>query len=168
MGFPKERYQAGQVLLPINQYQAQDLTGAAATVVGTFVIPRWWGGAVVKAMGFHAAAAGGAQVTAGTMGLYINAAICQTGDATPANLVAASVASHAIYSCVEQSLDKAPGAPDATAPSTIVPAPIYPKIAPGDTVQLKIVTQGSGSDQTVFPYLIISQDTESVLAEVHP
>lgn len=150
MGFPKERYQALQILRPINTITAGSLKDAAGTSLGIFTIPDGWGGAKVKAMGFHHAAAGGAQTTAGTMKLQKDGS--DVVNASSVAFTAASVASHAAWSAVETELNQAASATPSNAPS-------YPSVTPGQKLELLVATQGVGAgDQTIHPYLLVSQD----------
>lgn len=153
MGFPKERYQALQILNPVNTISAEDLKGAAASSLGLFVIPAGWGGARIKAIGMAMAAAGGAQTTAGKAKLQIDGV--DVLDATGGAFKIASVASHAAWSVVEAELNQsAAGDPKL--------APTYPKVVAGQKVELIVDTQGVGAgDQTARFYLLVSQDAGS-------
>lgn len=147
--FSHERYQRllqTQGLIPA----VGNLKDAAATVILEWLVPAGIGSITIKAMGGFMQAAGGAQTTAGTAGLYINGTIWKDEDDT--NIVISSVASHLDNSGIETSLNATLTA------SELESAPDYPVAVAGDLVQMKVVTQGVGAgDQTLIPYLLYSE-----------
>lgn len=144
-GHSLERYQAPQLLRPANTVSAVDLKGSADASLAKFFIPSQWGTAEIIAMGFNAAAAGGAQTTAGTMVMEIGGTDVEDADGN--DFVCASVASHAAAACVETELNSTTN--NLTAP------PSYPTATKDQLIELKVGTQGAGAgDQTVFPYII--------------
>lgn len=148
-GHGLERYQALHVLRPYNSVTVVDLTAAAATSAGKFHIPKAWGTVYVVAIGMHMAAAGGAQTTAGTLGLYIGGSA--VNDDAAAQFVAASVASHAAESTVETELDQ-----NATNVTNLAGSKSYPQLTSEQLAELKVITQGVGAgDQTCWPYLLV-------------
>ena len=147
-GHALERYQMPQVLRPVNTITAGDLTDAANTSLGIFTIPASWGKVNLLAIGFHPAAAGGAQTTAGTIRLQV--AGVDVDDAAGAAFTAASVVSHVAYDPVETDLNAT------TSALELSQQPNYPQADSDDKLELLVETQGVGAgDQTVYPYLIV-------------
>lgn len=147
-GHSLERYQMPMVLRPVNTVSAGNLKSAADTSLGLFTVPATWGKVNILAMGFHGAAAGGAQTTAGTMRLQV--AGVDVDDAAGNPFVAASVASHLAFDVVEESLNRT------TSLTELSQEPNYPTATSDDKIELLVATQGAGAgDQTVYPYLIV-------------
>lgn len=133
------------VVRPMNSISAGDLKAAAGTSLGLYALPDYFGQCLVLGIGFTFAAAGGAETTHGLMEVEI------AGDdieVTSATLTCASVASHTIHDCVEESCNNSSG--------TLEEAPEFPVITGGTLLEWKVNTQGVGAgDQTVFPYAIL-------------
>jgi len=147
-GHALERYQMPQILRPVNSITAADLTDAADTSMGIFTIPACWGTVNILAMGFHPAATGGAQTTAGTMRLEVGAV--EVDDAAGNAFVAASVVSHVAYDPVEVDLNQT------TSATELSQGPVLPQASSDDKIELLVETQGVGAgDQTIYPYLIV-------------
>lgn len=147
-GHALERYQMPTVLRPINTITAGDLTDAAGTSLGLFTVPQSWGKVDILAMGFHYAAAGGAQTAAGTMMLEVAGADVEDADGD--DFVVTSTASHSAWESEETDLNST------TSTTELSQEPSYPQATSEQKIELKVGTQGSGAgDQTIHPYLIV-------------
>lgn len=148
MGHSRERFQAPQIIRPINSVSATDLKSAADTVAGLFLIPPEWGAVQILKMGFHASAAGGAVTTPGTLKLTVGGQDVEDLDGNVMELP--TVEDAPIYAPFEMSLNRT------TRERNLVAEPDYPYATAEEGVQLRVGTQGSGAGaQTVFPYLIV-------------
>ena len=165
-GYSLERFNARRLLHAVALVPGipVDLKSAAATVLTTHYVPFIYpledgvtDPLYIRAFGFYAAAAGGAQTTAGTMGCNINGTAMKyytpaTGLYTGSTLTVASVATHTAGSVVAIEANLIAVADRLTLP------PVYQVINPGDVVTLVVVTQGVGAgDQTIYPYLVVSE-----------
>lgn len=141
------------VLFPVNTITAGSLKDAAATSLGKFAFPKDWATCLIIKMGFTAAAAGGAQTTAGTMKLQIAGADVENASAV--DFTAASVVSHAAWAQVETDLNSVTSSLSLTS-NNYNAVPNYPEADTGELIELLVATQGVGAgDQTIFPYLVV-------------
>lgn len=141
------------MLTPVNSITAGSLKDAATTSIGKFAFPKDWGTVYVLKIGATFDTAGGAQTTAGTFKLLIAGSDVNNGAGSA--FTVASVASHAAWSQVETSLNDRDT--DLTDTSNNYNAePNWPEADSGETLELKVATQGVGAgDQTCHPYLIV-------------
>jgi hypothetical protein len=147
-GHSHERFQGLQMWRPHNTVSAVDLKGAADASLAKWWVPAGVASIQVVAMGFHHAAAGGAQTTAGTMVLEIGGTDVENAAGT--DFSAASVVSHTADTNVETELN--------STTDTLAAAPSYPTASSGQLIEAKVGTQGVGAgDQTVMPYLLVRQ-----------
>jgi len=165
-GYSLERFNARRLLPAVALVPGTpvDLKSAADAVLATYYIPFLYpledgvtDPLYIRAFGFYAAAGGGAQTTAGTMGCKVNGTAMKylnpsTGLYTGTQLTVASVVSHAAGSVAAIEANLIAPADRLTLP------PQYQVINPGDVVTLVVVTQGVGAgDQTIYPYLAVSE-----------
>ena len=167
-GYSAAKFQTPRFYRPQDSVAAVDLKGAAASVLGTWMVPQppaaSTDGALpagtleLRSFGFNAAAAGGAQTTAGTLELAVNGTAILSGppdvngNPSGAAFQCASVVSHARGSAVGCSLNQTLAANKLTTP------PVYPRVNPGDIITWIVGVQGVGAgDQTIWPWLSIRE-----------
>ena len=136
-----------------------DFKSAAATVLATFHVPQVEGGDshtptnpfLLRGVGATAAAAGGAQTTAGVANVKINGGAA-LADSASTVFTLTSVASHAAGACLFTELNLTPAA------SALSTPPAYTTVNPGDVITIVVATQGVGAgSQTHYPYIVLTQ-----------
>jgi len=168
-GYTAAKFQTPRLFRPQDSVAAVDLKGAAASVLGTWMVPQppaaYTDGTLpvgtleLRSFGFNAAAAGGAQTTPGTLQLAVNGAAILSGPPDPitglpagAAFQCASAVSHARGAAVSCSLNQTLAASKLTTP------PSYPTVNPGDIITWIVGTQGVGAgDQTIWPWLSLHE-----------
>lgn len=151
--YSNDRYQEGRKFSPLALLSSGDLKSAANTVLGYYGIPLTYGSLAVKALGFNYQAAGGAQTTAGILGILINGVEPLDANGNPFRV--SSAVNHGQLGSVEVSTNQ-------TVSPLNAPGPVFPVLNPGDIVSFFVVTQAVGAgDQTIYPYIIGSLATLS-------
>ena len=160
-GYSLERFQSlhAPVVMPWDVVPGTpvDLKSAAGTVLATWYVPLCEPTIdgvttpfLLRVMGANMAAAGGAQTTAGTAGLYLNGT--QLVDALTNAFLITSVANHAIGSSLGTLLNLT------NTSQSLQTAPSYQVVEPGDVITMKVVTQGVGAgSQTIYPWIAITE-----------
>ena len=155
-GYTAAKFQTPRLFRPMDTVSAVDLKGVAAAVLGSWMVPQppaaYTDGTLpvgtlqLRSFGFNAAAAGGAQTTAGTLQLAVNGVAILDGNG--AAFHCDSVANHAKGAAASCSLNQT------LAASKLTAAPSYPTVNPGDIITWIVGTQGVGAgDQTIYPWL---------------
>jgi len=146
-----------EVLYPMEGAGVASLKDAAATLLGTYSIPGHYftnspnSKVRIKFHGMRAIAAGGAQTTAGTAGLYVDGVLYSSSK------VLSSLASHQTGDNVSQDLNTISSDQTQTDNSFTDP-PSWCEVTVDQLVQHKIVTQGVGAgDQTHQTYIVIQR-----------
>lgn len=147
-GHAKPEFTVTRLLTAVDKVAAQDLKSAAGTVIGKFYIPKGWGQVLIKAIGFHYDAAGGAQTTNGQMALYKNGTIVGT------NKLVTCAANHSADDVVETDMN--------ATTDNLSAAPSYPTADSDDLLEFRVETQGAGAgNQSVWPYCLVMVDPQA-------
>ncbi len=161
-GYSLERFQSAHqtITVPVDVVPGTpvDLKSAAGTILATWYVPNYDPGVdsvyvaplLIRVMGAYMAAAGGAQTTAGTAGLYLNGTLIV--DTAAGNLLITSVVTHAIGTSIATLMNLTPSTSNFTTP------PSYQVVEPGDVITMRVVTQGVGAgSQTIYPWLTFTE-----------
>lgn len=147
-GHSYERFQAPQILRPINTVSKASLKQAADTSLAQFTIPASWGSAQILYIGAHVATATGAQTTEGSMKATIGGVDVEDLNEDPIEATFPAAGAD-IWTPIEQSLNRT------TRELNLLHEPNFPVLLAHEVLELRVATQGVGAGtQEVFPYII--------------